>query len=418
MLAKASSHIDLRSSSWRRPATCLAALLVALAVNATPAAANDDGDDFLQVETVVIDFRRGEVGVRLPSQEAFVDGLGAHGELHLADDSELPSILGNLPYSAAFVRGKATLSAAILAFGSLDCVSTQLRAKSAILDLAAAAASGVDASKELRQAYLYEFLCADRDGRVDDAMLAAANLRTLIEEERPTEIGLDTWEKYPEVDAQSTIRKVLVEIGSEPSGATIWLNHKAVGETPSTLLVSEGQHLLALGLLGRGVSQHLAITGKGSVTLPLAKPKTRWKGIAKALRTARNAESDKRPRTMGSLMAATLSEVAFVMREPGRVAVWILPPNRRSAELVGHAPNAAIAGKIALQGLVDSNLQPGLDPNMPLLRESDVTTTTKSRNTKRWWVYGVVFGAVAIGAGFIVVKDLSEDKQRIEVMLP
>ena len=116
-------------------------------------------------------------------------------------------------------------------------------------------------------------------------------------------------------------------------------------------------------------------------------------------------------------MAATLSEVAFVMREPGRVAVWILPVNRRSAELVGHAPNAAIAGRLAMQGLEDSNNGPGLDPNMPLLRE-DATTTTLSSSKKRWWVYGVVLGAVAAGAGFIIAQDLREDQQRIEVMLP
>jgi hypothetical protein len=380
-------------------------------------AAEEKGDDFLQVETVVVDFRSGEAGVRQPSQAAFADGLGAHGELHLADDAELTSILGNRPYSAALVKGSSSLSAAILSFGSLDCPSAQARAKSAVLDLAAAAASGVDASKELRQAYLYQFLCADREGRVDDAMSTASMLRNLIEEERPKEIGLDTWEKYPGVDAHSTVRKVPVEIESEPSGATIWLNHKAVGETPSTLLISEGQHLIALGLPGRGVSQELTITGKGKVTLPLAKPESRWQGISTALRKAKVAESHKRPKAMGSLMAATLSEVAFVMREPGRVAVWILPPNRRSAEFVGHAPNAAIAGEIALQGLVDSSIQPGLDPNMPLLRESDFTTT-KSRATKRWWVYGVVLGAVAVGAGFIIFQDLREDTQRIEVMLP
>jgi hypothetical protein len=417
MLANASSHIAPGSSLKRKLRTCLTALFVVLVAGSGPASAEEKGDEFLQIETVVVDFRNGDLGVRSPSQDAFIEGLGGHGELHLAEDAELTSILGNRPYSAALVRGTTTLSAAILAFGSLDCASTLVRSASAILDLAAAAASGVDASTQLRKAYLYQFLCADRAGQVDDAMVAASMLRTIIKEDRPKEIGLDTWEKYPQVDAQSVWRKLPVKIDSKPSGATIFLNHEAVGETPSTLLLTEGKHLVALGLPGRGVSQQLTITGKGSVTLPLAETKSRWQGIAKALESAKGADSDRRPKRMGSLMAATLSEVAFVMREPGRVAVWILPPNRRSAELVGHAPNAAIAGEIALQGLVDSSIQPGLDPNMPLLRESDMTTT-KSRDTKRWWVYGLVLGAAAIAAGVIVAQDLGEDTQRIEVMLP
>lgn len=407
----------LRRSSLTRPLRCAVFAFVALLAVSRPAQAQEDDHGFLQLETIVVDLRPGEASLRAPSQEAFVDGLGARGEIHLAGDAELASLLGNRHYSAALERGKTTLSAAILSFGSLDCASTRMRAKSAILDLAAAAAGGALATAELRKAYLYLFLCADRVGDVDAAMAAATMLRVIIAEDRPNEIGSDTWDKYPQVDARSNERKVPVEIASEPSGASIWLDHREVGKTPGTLLLAEGQHLVALGLPGQGASQEITITGKGKMSLPLAEPRSRWDGISRAMREASEAPAIQRPRAMGNLMAATLAEVAFVMREPGRVAVWILPLNRRSAELVGHAPNAAIAAQLALQGLEDSNNGPGLDPNMPLLREHEATTTTAS-DTKRWWVYGVVLGAVALGAGFIIAQDLSKDQQRIEVMLP
>lgn len=385
----------------------------------TSAQAEDaaEQEEYRQLHALVVDLRPGDAEVRAPSRAAFVDALSTHGELRLSDDKELTSLLGQQPYSAILERGRDTLNAAILAFGGLDCASTSLRAAQAILDLAAATASGANAQQELHQAYLYRFLCADRQGQVDEAMAASAMLRLFIESDRPKEISETTWDKYPLLDAQSNGRQVAVEIKSEPAGATIWLDHKEAGTTPATVLMSEGTHLVALGHEGKGVSQEINVSAKGSMSLPLTKPKSQWEGIETSLSTARKAASLKRPRAMGDIMAATLAEVAFVMREPGRVAVWILPENRRSAELVGHAPNADIAGHLALRGLEESRTAPGLDPNRPLLRETP-STTTRATATKRWWVYGIVLGAAALGAGFIVAQDLSEDRQRIEVTLP
>ena len=70
-----------------------------------------------------------------------------------------------------------------------------------------------------------------------------------------------------------------------------------------------------------------------------------------------------------------------------------------------------------VEGLEESRSAPGLDPSMPLLRETP-NTTTRATATKRWWVYGIVLGAATLGAGFIIAQDLSEDRQRIEVTLP
>ncbi len=388
-----------------------------LALSATSAQADELVDDYQQTDVVVLDLRGGDSATRSPSQAAFVDGLSAHGELRLSQDAELASILGRRPYSAALEKGRDTLSAAILAFGALDCVTATERIKAAVLDLAAADAAGAGANAELRQAYLYQFLCADRQGNYDEALATSSLLRALIKDERPTEISADTWDKYPMLDALSNQRQVSVTIGSEPSGAEIWIDHRQVGTTPSTLLLGEGTHLVALGLEGRGASQEIKVTGQGKMSLPLAKPNSSWEGIHKALAKVKDASSARRAAAMGDLLAATLADAAFVMREPGRVAVWILPRSRRSAELIGHAPNAKIAGELALQGLEDSAHGAGLDPNMPLLRESDMTTTT-ARSTRRWWVYGVVLGAAALGAGLIVAQDLSKDEQRIEVTLP
>lgn len=400
---------------WR-PHQLLWIVLLLAGVGVADAQELSDDQAFPQIHALVVDLRPGEATLRAPSQDAFVDALSSHGELLLTDDAELASLLGRRPYSAVLERGRARLSAAILAFGGLDCASASLRAQQAILDLAAASAGGANAKTELHQAYLYRFLCADRLGKVDQAMASATMLRALIDTDRPKEISVDTWDKYPLLDAQSNRRRVAVEIKSEPSGAAISIDYEKVGTTPSTHLLSEGQHIVALGYEDRGVSQEITVTGKGSMSLPLHKSQSKWKGISASITKIQEASSQDRPQAMGHLLAATLAEVAFVMREPGRVAVWILPSGRRGAELVGHAPNAQIAGELALQGLVESRTAPGLDPNRPLLLET--TTTTRATKKNRWWIYGIVLGAAVVGAGFIITQDLSEDRQRIEVSLP
>ncbi len=371
-------------------------------------------------DAIIIDLRPGEDSVRRPSREAFREALGEHGELRLVGGLELQSILAGAPYSAILEQGRVALASVALAYGALDCPGTFSRSDQAILDLAAASASGVNADVELRQAYLYRFLCAHRANDTDRAMAAARMLRRFAgsSDGRPKEISESTWNRYPEIDAQSNQRRVAVSFESDPEGATIWVDFRERGTTPERLFLSTGEHIVALGRDSSAVSQRVSVSGPGTIKLPLHKSARQWKGMTTSVEALRDARGDRRNIAMRDLMAAVEAQVAFVMRDPGRISVWVLPLGKSASQHIGHAPNASIAGSLALQALNDSARAPGLDPNMPLLRESDVETVTTS-SSRRWWIYGgVVLGAAALGAGLIISQDLSKDRQRIEVSLP
>tara|TARA_R110002073_G_scaffold123819_3_gene267684 strand:+ start:58768 stop:59811 length:1044 start_codon:yes stop_codon:yes gene_type:complete len=347
--------------------------------------------------------------------------LGEHGELRLPGRLELRRVLARTPHSAILEQGKVALATVALAYGALDCPGTFSRSNQAILDLAAASASGIDASLELRQAYLYRFLCAHRGGDVDKAMAAASMLRTLAAgvsaDGRPKEISEATWQTYPAIDAQSNQGQVVVSFESEPSGAAIWIDFEERGTTPEKLFLATGEHIVALGSAQGAVSQRITVTDAQTIKLPLHASAHEWKAIAESVETLRVAKPAARNIEMRNLMAALEAQVAFVMEDPGRVSVWVLPLGESAPHHIGHAPNASIAGSIALQALRDSAQAPGLDSTMPLLREHDDTNVRKSSN-RRWWVYGVVLGAAAVGAGFIIAQDLTDDRQRIEVAFP
>lgn len=386
------------------------------------AAEEADGNTFEVSDAVVLDLRPGPDNVRAPSREAFVEALGEHGELRLVGGLELRKTLARSTYSAILEQGKVTLASAALAYGSLDCPSAESRSEQAVLDLSAADASGADARLELRQAYLYSFLCAHKAGHVDHAMAAARILRKLDTERtnpdgRPSEISESTWRTYPGLDAQSNALLVPVSIESEPSGAAIWVDFEKLGTTPDQVFLSAGEHIVAMSSEHGSVSQRITVTSAGTMKLPLHAQKREWIGVAESLDELREAKGPARSEAMRDLMAAVEGQVAFVMREPGRIAVWVLPPQRRGAQLVGHAPHASAAGKLALGALQESSRSPGLDPTMPLLTEDSESSTTASSG-RRWWIYGVVLGAAAVGAGLIVAQDLREDRQRIEVSLP
>tara|TARA_R110002096_G_scaffold408075_3_gene607081 strand:- start:60389 stop:61576 length:1188 start_codon:yes stop_codon:yes gene_type:complete len=375
---------------------------------------------FSTTDAVILDLRPGDDAIRAPSRDAFREALGEHGELRLPATLELRRVLARSPHSALLEQGKVALASVALAYGALDCPGTFNRSEQAILDLAAASASGIDASLELRQAYLYRFLCAHRAGDVDKAMAAASMLRTLAAgvsaDGRPKEISEATWQTYPVIDAQSNQVQVAVSFESEPSGAAIWVDFEERGTTPEKLILAAGEHIIALGSTQGAVSQRVSVTGAGTIRLPLHASPRKWKEIAESVDTLRAAKPAARNIEMRNLMAALEAQVAFVMQDPGRVSVWVLPLGKSAPHHIGHAPNASIAGSIALQALRDSAQAPGLDPTMPLLREHDDTKVSTS--SRRWWVYGVVLGAAAVGAGFIIAQDLTDDRQRIEVAFP
>ncbi len=371
------------------------------------------------IDALVIDLRAADETSRKPSSAAFITALGEHDEIRLEGEEELRSILERTSYSAIFEQGRANLAATAVAYGALDCPGVESRSAQTILDLAAAMASGVNARAELHQVYLYRFLCADRQAHSSRAIEAARMLRRISADQdswRPKEISEATWSRYPQPDTEG---EGAVHIGSEPEGATIWIDYKEQGITPLRVLLSHGQHVVALSSKVASVSQQITVSGAGTVHLPLPAQEPQWQSMRESIARLQAATKEDRPEGMRSIMTTIEVQAVFVMREPGRIAVWVWRPQSRRAEHVGHAPNAKIAGNLVLQALGDAQVLGGLglDPSVALLLQED-ETDTRSSSGRRWWVYGVVLGAAAIGAGFIVAQDLSENRQRIEVTLP
>ena len=66
--------------------------------------------------------------------------------------------------------------------------------------------------------------------------------------------------------------------------------------------------------------------------------------------------------------------------------------------------------------------QPGIDPDVPLLRESPEERaahgTTEGPSRQEWWVYAAIAGAILVGAGVVAANELGDDTQRIEIAIP
>jgi len=378
-------------------------------------------EDNIGKRAVVLDLRSGNQNDRIEAHRALIENLGQHGRLQLLGEPELVSILGRSLYSKTLEDGRRKLDAAAIAFGKLDCLATRKLTDDAILFLVAARAEGASTKSELHKAHLFQFLCADREGEIDQAMMAATSLRTLTQGERPKEISERTWRKYPELDALSNLRRVPVLLTSNIPGATIWVDHELVGKTPMTRFLREGMHFFAMGKDGISASSLESIPEQRKIELSLRKSPSQWRGLAQKVEDIRtSAEPDaktSRRAAMGELMAVVEVDIVFAMLEKGGISVWTQAASQRTPTDLGQAENAREAGRLALREIRERS-RPALDLSMPLLRENDVPQSDSAKPRRRWWLYGLVLGAAAAGAGVILLQDLRDDRQRIEVTLP
>lgn len=398
--------------------TLVAAVLLIASSKTSVAQSKADTYALALHPAALLDFRPGDDQARVESRTTLASALGQHGRIELLRDPEVTAILGHSHYSPERVLGQDKLALARTSFGKLDCEGTRKHTQDAILHFAAARASNVPILGELRKAYLFQFLCADREANLDFAMAAAKSLRALSEGKRPKEISERSWRKYPVIDILSNRRTVALTIESDVPGAEIWVDHKQFGVTPSTLFLAEGEHLIAIGKDTRSASTFTNLLSRSTLSLTLSKSTGQWQGLAESLDEIRNAKDEEITQSMRSLMSALEVDVVFVMEEDATISVWTLTPSRPKAKLAGSAPDAREAGRLALRSIRETNTRPGLDLRMPLLRESDVPESERAEEPRRWWLYGLVLGAVAAGAGVILLQDLGDDKQRIELMLP
>jgi hypothetical protein len=372
------------------------------------------------IPVAIIDLGPGDRAAREARQAGLERELEkVQGVRLLADDVLRAALVGERIDPQA-VAGRASLLAAGAAFVVPDCTTATRNASEAVLALAAAQAAGASVVSELIQAQVYLLLCADRAGDAAEAQRAAASLRALGSPEPPPGVSDAVWSRTPALDATGGVRQMQLDIASQPTGATVWIDHAAVGVAPLTLLLPEGEHLVAAARGGASVARRVTLSSF-STSLALALPPGRdpWRKVAAQVHGWRSGAARRTPAALGWVLARARVRYAVVIDEGGALAVW-----QRTARGARHIDNARDAVEIgALVADADRRrTSPGIDPDAPLLRESPAERAarqkTRGPTKQEWWVYAAVAGAVVVGSAIVLLNDLGDDHQRIEIRFP
>jgi hypothetical protein len=390
-----------------------AVALVAIAVAPGLAAAD--------VPLAVIDVGPGDRATRRARREALERELAGVQGIAPVGDPELKAALAGEAYAPQRAAGQRALEAARTAFGKPDCPGAEREAEAALMSLSAAQAAGAEVAAELRQAYVYRFLCADQRADAAAARAAAGTLRTLGSAEPPEGVGDAVWSRYPAVDATMGIRHVDLAVETRPTGAAVWIDHRLVGKGPITAVVTEGEHLVAAARPDGGAVAARSSGARIALAIPLEKK--RWQRALARVRGWQSRASKRDAVALDALMSSARIGYAVVIDERGRFTVW---QRRGQLRHLGNATDAiGVGGLVADAETRRKN--PGIDPDRPLLRETSEERAAylarregKSATPTRqeWWVYAAIIGAVALGAGVVLANDLGDDHQRIEITFP
>lgn len=368
-----------------------------------------------------MDLRAGSAEQRAERYGELESALEAEDGMHLGEDAELAAILARRASTRELDRGREQLDHAATAFGKLACATAEEHVAEALLSFAAAQSLGLDVHAERRRALVYRLLCADRDGEIDRAMSAAQELRALGSEASPKEIPDNVWTRYPTVDAGSNYRTAAVSMASDPAGASIWIDFRPAGRAPSTVLVPEGEHIVAMTDGELAVAKRVLIDGRSRpviLTLPRGAGGS-WSGLSAEVHTLHSGSRAVDGKTIAELLSAIETSLAFVLREPGSIEVWFWNGRSPAARLLGSAPTPRAAIRVARASLLEVPSGAGLDPSAPLLVEDQSDQEEDEDNDEsKWWLYGAVLGAAVLGTTIILAHDLSDDEQRIEVRFP
>jgi hypothetical protein len=353
---------------------------------------------------------------RLETELASVQGIA------LVADPGLRAALAGERSSLHVDAGRRALDAARTAFGRPDCPAADREAGAALVALAAAQAAGADVASELRQAYVFQLLCADQRGDAAAARAAATAIRGLGGPEPPEGVGDPVWSRYPSVDVTAGVRHVQLDVSTQPQGATVWIDHAPVGKAPLSADVTEGEHLVAAaGSAGGAVAVRAA---KGPVALTIPPERAPWRQVESRVRGWQSRAARRDARGLGALLSSARLGYAVVIDERGRFTVW----QRRGLAVrqLGTSPDALGIGAL-VQAAEQRRKNPGIDPDQPLLRETPEERAAylaqrkgKSEGPTRqeWWVYAAIIGAVALGAGVVLANDLADDHQKFEITFP
>jgi hypothetical protein len=317
----------------------------------------------------------------------------------------------------------AALAAAQRAFGALSCGDVTPQAKQAIGLAAARQAAGLPAP-ELARAWTYLLLCADRENRVDAALIAGSQLRQLG---GSPDVPASIWAKYPQVDAVANVDLVELDIDTDTVGAAVWIDSQRVGVSPVHVALPAGEHVIAAAAGSRrGWAAGTAVRSQKSVHVPLAESAGPWSDLAKRIA----GWNGKRvaPDELAWVLARVHARVALV-RRGDTISAWGQIGRSEAPHSIGGDDGVApVADVERVLGLIADRVHTwsdhAPDPDRPLLVESSESRDARGdrkdaadRPTK-WWVYAAIAGAAAIAATIIIVHDTASDRQRVELHYP
>lgn len=314
----------------------------------------------------------------------------------------------------------AAMAAAAKSFGALACSDAVTAAKQAIGIAAARQAAGL-AVPELARAWAYVLLCADREGQLDGAHVAATQLRALG---GSPDVPAAVLAKYPSIDAIAGRDQIAIDIEAGVPGAAIWVDFVQVGVSPVHVVVNAGEHVIAAASgTRRGWAAGTAIAAQKQVVIPM--PDTSGAQGELARRIA--GWTTVTPEELAWVLGRVHARVA-VIRQRDHVAVWgqsghAAPPQALAQP--GAVREAASVLAAAAQRVQAWNAH-APDPDRALLTEDNTQAPLRARlvddedrnKPTKWWVYAAIAGAVAIGAGFVVLHDSASDRQRVELHYP
>ena len=314
----------------------------------------------------------------------------------------------------------AAMAEAQRAFGALDCTIATESATNAIGIAAARQAAGVPVP-ELPRAWAYVLLCADRAGKVDAAMAAAARLRT---NGGSTEVPADVWAKYPDVDATLDREIYPLTITTDVPGAEIWIDFQRQGVSPLATFVSAGDHVIAAASeTRRGWAAGKAVKTQTTLAVPMIDQAGTNRALA--ARVAGWHGAMPAPTEIGLVLDEVRARIVLIRRGDKLEAWGRIGRTEAPRKLGGEDGTGTLAEAGRLAALLGDRVQTwndrAPDPDQPLLTEDPkdrLRRTGKADEPTRWWVYGAILGAVALGAGAVYLHDSASNTQRVELHYP
>jgi hypothetical protein len=228
-------------------------------------------------------------------------------------------------------------------------------------------------------------------------------------------VPADVWAKYPEIDA-ATDRDIVELTVTAPAGATVVIDHVAVGTAPVKTFVHAGKRLVAVGAGTTRGAAFITVHGKPlSFEVSAADRASPWKRVAGQVSAWQGAAPPSAVEVT-ELLTQVNVRFAVVLGERNTAALWVRAPGEPAAKLViDGAMNDPLELGAGVMARVEAWSGGGLDPDKPLAGTDDMVREVTRKEDTKWWVYAVIGGALAAGAVTLFAIEVGDDRQIIDL---